>query len=61
MGGHGYSSLLVCLLTRGRVAATGYGSLLVCLSVCLSALLSLLAWLPQRCVYSMDSLHTTNY
>ena len=56
---------LSLLLTRGRAVATGYSSLLVCLfvclSVCLSAILSLLTWLPQRCIYSMDSLHTTSY
>ena len=34
VGGHGYSSLLVCLLTRGAWAATGYSSRLVCLFVC---------------------------
>ncbi len=36
MGGHGYSSRLVCLFV----------------------FLGLLTWLPQHCVYSMDSLHT---
>ena len=40
MGGHGYSSLLVCLfVTRGAWAATGivvcwFVCLFVCLSVC---------------------------
>ncbi len=33
VGGHGYSSLLVCLLTRCAWAATGYSSLSVCLFV----------------------------
>ena len=93
MGGHGYSSPLVYLLpeavprptgivvcwfvTRGRAAASGYSSLLVCyprrawaatgIVVCWSVCYprrvgghgysSLLV--PQHCVYSMDSLHTT--
>ncbi len=97
VGGHGYSSLLVCLfVTRGargrprvqqyvglfvcllpeaRVGGHGYSSLLlpeargrprvqqsvglfVCLSVCLSQVY-LLTLVPQHCLYSMDSLHTT--
>ena len=33
MGGHGYSSLLVCY--PRRVGGHGYSSLLVCLFVCL--------------------------
>ena len=32
--------------------------LFVCLFVCLSQVY-LLTWMPQHCVYSMDSLHTT--
>ena len=35
MGGHGYSSLLVCLLPEARMGGHGYSSLLVCLFVCL--------------------------
>ncbi len=30
MGGHGYSSMLVCLLPEARVGGHGYSSLLVC-------------------------------
>ncbi len=67
--GHSVSNLsflTVCLMIgrqpspRGRAAATGYSSLLVCLSVCLSVIFDLLTWLPQHCVCSMDSLHTTS-
>ncbi len=36
MGGHGYSSRLVCLLPEARVGGHGYSSRLVCLFVCLS-------------------------
>ena len=35
MGGHGYSSMLVCLLPEARVGGHGYSSMLVCLFVCL--------------------------
>ena len=62
VGGHGYSSMLVCLLPEARVGGHGYSSLLVCLFVCLFVCLSqvyLLTWMPHHCVYSMDSLHTT--
>ncbi len=29
--------------------------------VCLFVIVSVLTWIPQRCVYSMDSLYTTSY
>ncbi len=55
---YNFSVLGPACYPRRAWAATG---IVVCQSVCLSVLFNLLTWLPQHCVYSMDSLHTTSY